>query len=174
MPIEIRPLQPTEHQALSDAARDIWLEHYTPLVGEAQVHYMIDTLQSAGQIKNDLREGYLYWVAVNKDGIIGYCSVKARQDHLFLSKIYVRREYRGQGLARRFFDLVFQYTREQNLPLIRLHVNRSNSTSIAAYKHMGFVIAGELVSDIGQGYVMDDYVMELTLASEEEEDALLY
>ena len=46
---------------------------------------------------------------------------------------------------------------------IRLTVNKYNDKSIAAYEKLGFIKKHEVVFDIGKGYSMDDFEMELTI-----------
>ena len=46
---------------------------------------------------------------------------------------------------------------------IRLTVNKHNDNSIAAYKKMGFETIDSVKTDIGGGYYMDDFVMELPI-----------
>ena len=46
---------------------------------------------------------------------------------------------------------------------IWLTVNKNNSGSIEAYKRMGFNIIDKIITDIGAGFVMDDYKMQLKL-----------
>jgi len=40
-----------------------------------------------------------------------------------------------------------------------LAVNKKNAKAIAAYRKHGFAIRESAVTDIGSGFVMDDYVM---------------
>jgi ribosomal protein S18 acetylase RimI-like enzyme len=44
-----------------------------------------------------------------------------------------------------------------------LNVNKANPT-VAFYKKFGFTITEETVAHIGEGYVMDDYIMTLKIA----------
>ena len=53
--------------------------------------------------------------------------------------------------------------REQNLDTIYLTVNRNNKHAIEVYLKKNFKIAAEEVADIGCGFVMDDYIMELSI-----------
>jgi RimJ/RimL family protein N-acetyltransferase len=42
---------------------------------------------------------------------------------------------------------------------VSLAVNKRNSRAIAAYRKWGFEIEQAVVKDIGDGFVMDDYIM---------------
>jgi len=80
-----------------------------------------------------------------------------------LSKIYVLKDYRGKGIARKAMDFVVSETILAGLGLIRLTVNKNNTGSILAYEKMGFQNMGSVVTEIGSGYVMDDFIMEMEI-----------
>ena len=151
--------------AIAGLAGEIWREHYTPLIGAAQVEYMLAKYQSAEQIYADITEnGFTYFTAETDnpgDGIIGYCGIVPKGDYLLLSKLYVLRAFRGLGAARRMFDEAAAYCkRVYALDKIRLTVNKHNDGSIAVYKKFGFTVVDSVKTDIGSGFYMDDYIME--------------
>ena len=92
--------------------------------------------------------------------LAGYVAFRTDGDKLFLSKLYIHKRFRLRGLAHRSVDLLMRLCREQGLTALYLTVNRENIGSIAAYISMGFRTVREQVTDIGEGYVMDDFVME--------------
>lgn len=148
-------------------ADEIWREHYKPIIGEAQVDYMLAKFQSAEQIYEDIKQNdYVYFTAqhIKHDILVGYCASQPKEDYLFLSKIYVRKDYRGRGIARSFLDEVIALCRyEYNFDKIRLTVNKHNGNSIAAYEKMGFETIDSVKTDIGNSFYMDDFVMELVI-----------
>lgn len=141
-------------------ANIIWREHYTPIIGIEQVDYMIDNFQSAGAMYVQFIEGYEYFMIYNQIKLIGYISVKKQKDSLFLSKIYLAKDFRGQGLGKQAMDFVSKRAIDLKCKSVSLGVNRFNANSIEAYKSMGFKIVGEMITDIGKGFVMDDYKMK--------------
>jgi RimJ/RimL family protein N-acetyltransferase len=159
--IDTRIATEQDAPALARLADEIWSEHYAPLLGQAQVDYMLARFQSQEAIARAIAEGTRYHMALCDGTPVGYLALKPEAAYLFLSKIYVEKGHRGRGIARRFVDLAIQWARDLALPSIRLTVNKGNDGSIAAYKKMGFVIIDKAVTDIGDGYVMDDYIMEL-------------
>lgn len=144
-------------------ANIIWREHYTPIIGIEQVDYMIDNFQSAGAMYVQFIEGYEYFMIYNQIKLIGYISVKKQKYSLFLSKIYLAKDFRGQGLGKQAMDFVSKRAIDLKCKSVSLGVNRFNANSIEAYKSMGFKIVGEMITDIGKGFVMDDYKMEKLL-----------
>ena len=142
-------------------ARDTWMPHYTPIIGAEQVSYMLDTFQSEDAIRRDLHNGYTYELALT-DGIpCGYCATRPDNgDACFLSKLYVLLSCRGRGIARTLAAHAEERARQTGATLLRLTCNKRNAGSLAAYARMGFAISGECVTPIGNGFVMDDFLLE--------------
>ncbi|WP_417600588.1 GNAT family N-acetyltransferase [Owenweeksia hongkongensis] len=154
-------------QQIETLAREIWEEHYTPIIGEAQVAYMLDKFQSVEAMQKQVKEGYEYFMLHEGEELVGYLSFKEEQDELFLSKVYVHSKVRGKGLGKTAIEFVKTEVQKRGLSQIRLTVNKYNHNSIAAYIKMGFAKTREIVMDIGEGYVMDDYEMVLRVGSRE-------
>lgn len=145
---------------IESLAREIWTEHYIPIIGEQQVGYMLDRYQSKQVIKEQIASGVLYFLIKEGHSLIGYIAVQPRGDELFLSKIYLRSSHRARGYGKQAVQYVEALARERGLRKIVLTVNKNNSAAIRAYQKIGFRNVGSLVQDIGSGFVMDDYAME--------------
>ena len=147
-------------QTIENLGFIIWHEHYTPIIGLSQVEYMLDKFQSVVAIENQIQENYSYYILTFDENPVGYLSVVEKDNSLFLSKIYVLKSERGKGIGKFAMGFVQKKAKELKLNSIVLTVNKYNSNAIKAYEKMGFRIIGELVQDIGGGFVMDDYKME--------------
>lgn len=142
----------------------IWHEYFTPLIGAEQVAYMLDKFQSAQAITRQTTSEHMQYFRIMQEGeMVGYTGIREDADALFLSKLYIEKSYRGQGLARQTIDFLTNFCRERHLSKIWLTVNRHNDPAIAAYKAMDFVVVQEQNADIGQGFFMDDYIMEKSI-----------
>ncbi|MDF2936471.1 MAG: family acetyltransferase [Paenibacillaceae bacterium] len=150
-----------EMTELAELAANIWREYYISIITMDQIEYMIGKFQSASAVRNQIEEqGYEYY-AMREDGhTVGYLSVKEDGGKLFLSKFYVAKEHRGKGYASQAMTFLEQLCKDRGLGHIWLTVNRHNESSIGVYQKKGFRTVREQVADIGNGYVMDDYVME--------------
>ncbi|MDA8030391.1 MAG: GNAT family N-acetyltransferase [Alphaproteobacteria bacterium] len=152
--------------AVAALANEIWREHYEPIIGLAQVEYMLEKFQSAAAIAAQIaEEGFCYYL-IRADGDggqgdIGYLGFQREGAVMFLSKLYVKKSARGCGFGARAVGFLRELAREQGMEKIRLTVNKGNALAIAAYERAGFTRTGELVIDIGGGYVMDDFVFEV-------------
>jgi len=142
-------------------AREIWTEHYPPIIGKDQVRYMLDKFQSKDVISAQIKdEGFRYFLIEEEGGYIGYLGVQPKGEQLFLSKIYVRRSERGKGFGKKSVQFLEDLARRLNLRKISLTVNRNNISAVKAYEKMGFKNLGPVVQDIGNGFIMDDFRME--------------
>lgn len=139
-------------------AREIWTEHYTSIIGIEQVNYMLDKFQSNSVIKQQIDEGLHYFLLGN-DIPIGYLALKVESPDLFVSKIYLLASFRNQGYGKLLMQFTENFGQENNCTQLKLTVNKYNLTTIQAYKKLGFTQKREVVFDIGNGYIMDDYEM---------------
>jgi len=126
---------------------------------------MLNKFQSFDAIKNQILRGTEYYRLLRNTDLLGYCSIQKEDDILFISKIYVSKEYRGQKNGGHMLSKLEQIANDRGLSQLRLTVNKNNSKSIEFYKHQGFEVKRALTIDIGQGFVMDDYEMVKNLAS---------
>ncbi len=153
--------------AVVSLAGSIWIEHYTPIIGKAQVLYMLDRFQSLEAISKQIKlDNYKYYlIKKGNDGFIGYLSLipKPEQKELFLSKFYVISKERSKGYGKTAMQFIEDFAKKNNLNKITLTVNKNNMDSIRAYEKMGFRNIGALFTDIGDGFFLDDYKMEKIL-----------
>ena len=147
-------------EAVETLAREIWTEHYIPIIGREQVDYMLSRFQSAQAIEEQIANGCLYFLIREAEEFIGYISIQPKEQELFLSKIYVRSSRRGKGYGRKAVRFAEELAKEKGLGKIVLTVNKNNILAIKAYEAIGFKKVEALVQDIGKGFVMDDYKME--------------
>ena len=160
--ISILPaVQKSQIQELCQVADEVWHEHYAGILSEGQIDYMVEKFQSPEAVRRQMKEeGYQYFLLRLGEETAGYCGIKVEEDRLFLSKLYLRQSCRGHGIARKVMEFLEDMCRRNLLRAIWLTVNKYNSGSIAAYEKMGFHKAYTQTTDIGSGYVMDDYIME--------------
>lgn len=141
-------------------ANEIWHQHFIPIIGEAQVEYMVEKFQSYPAISKQIREnGYEYFRIYLNDTFAGYTGIHSEEDSLFLSKLYIKQDCRGNHLATHTLNFLVQLCKERGLKKIWLTCNKYNDNTLAVYDHLGFKITDEQVADIGNGFVMDDYIL---------------
>ncbi len=146
---------------LEKLACEIWTEHYTPIIGREQVEYMLNKYQTKDAVFSQIKdEGYRYYLIESERQALGYIAVLPKKESLFLSKYYVHISHRRKGIGRKALEFIEQLANDLKLKKIYLTVNKNNKTAITVYEKMGFRNTGPIVTDIGNGFIMDDYKME--------------
>ena len=155
----------TELKAVAELAGMIWHECFTDIISEGQIDYMVEKFQSyKAMTKQIIEQDYSYFAVRENDELCGYIGVKPeKDDRFFLSKLYLRSDKRGRGIASQMLKKVFEEAKNFGKEKVYLTVNKHNERAIAVYLRTGFEIADKVVTDIGNGYVMDDFTMEYTL-----------
>ena len=159
--IEIKLAHTTpDYQQIESLADTIWREHYIPITGIGQVEHMLKKYQSTQAISTQVEaEGFEYFVLAY-DGIpIGYISIRKEKEWLFLSKIYVLSDYRGNKIGKTAMQFIEEKAKLYHLKIIMLTVNKNNTNAIRTYEKLGFINVGPVVKNIGNGFIMDDYQM---------------
>ena len=154
-----------EIKELCALAKEIWNEYSICFISQEQIDYMLEKFQSEQIVKGQIHfQNYQYYFIEEDGENIGYFAVQKQKDNLFLSKIYIRKDFRGKGYFRKTFtNAIAPIARELELPKITLTVNKYNFASIMAYEKLGFDRVDSKEFDIGNGYIMDDYIYEFVL-----------
>jgi ribosomal protein S18 acetylase RimI-like enzyme len=160
----VRVEDQAQMKRIADLARTIWSEHYPSIIGQAQVDYMLVSFHSLESIQKQIQqEGYRFYFVLSDGDEAGYFAIQSKKGELFLSKFYLSKEYRGLGLSRQMMGFIESIAKENGLKRICLTTHKRNEKALRAYKGLGFKIVGPVLTDIGEGYIMDDYQLEKTI-----------
>ena len=156
---------PKQTEELARLAGTIWREYWPATIGAAQTEYMIEHFQSLAAIERDMAEhAYEYWfVRAADDGrIVGYTGghVEPETNRFFVSKIYLLASERGKHFASAVIAFYENLCRTRGLRALYLTVNKHNELGIRTYTAKGFETIDAVETDIGSGFIMDDYIME--------------
>lgn len=167
MKLQFIPVETKEQVCLLASLADkVWHEFFPGIITVEQVDYMVERFQSEKALTKQItEEGYDYFLLELNSISIGYVGIHIEEDtkKLFLSKLYLLKSYRGKGYASQTFEFLKGIATAYQLKVIYLTVNRGNGHSVDVYKNWGFVTVKEEAADIGNGFVMDDYIMEYAL-----------
>lgn len=145
---------------VTELANEIWQEYYIEIITQEQIDYMLKKFQSVEAILKQIEEGFEYYLMVVNGVRIGYVSIKQEEHQLFLSKFYIQRDERGKGFASQAMAWLTDICKQRNLQYIWLTVNRHNELAKAVYEKKGFRLLRTEIADIGNGFVMDDWIMQ--------------
>lgn len=142
----------------------IWPIAYKEVITKEQIEYMLNMMYSIESLENQLEKGHVFLLAKENNEFVGYASYELNIDNsekAKLHKLYVLPETQGKGYGKLLVDnIVKEVVNAKNTALF-LNVNKKNK-AIDFYKKYGFEISKTMVLDIGNGFVMDDYIMEIT------------
>lgn len=164
MNLTMQPVSDAQIETLAALADEIWHEFFPSILTEGQINYMVEKFQSAPAMRDQIaNNGYRYYFVMLDGETIGYIGIQPEDELLFLSKLYLKKEYRGHGYGRQMIDFVVQQARELGKSGVYLTVNRFNDGSVGVYRATGFEMVRTQATDIGSGYIMDDYVFQLSV-----------
>jgi|SRR3954465_6233581 len=148
---------------IRDLADRIWRKHYLPIIGIKQIEFMLAKMYSPESIVKQMQEQQQYTIAYDDTGkAIGYISISTTDNkNYYLHKFYIDTDKQSKGIGSEVFNYILN-----TLPTaetIELTVNRENYKSINFYFKNGFVIKEVANFDIGEGYFMNDFVMQKKL-----------
>lgn len=142
---------------LFSVVQNIWQEVFTPIIGSKQVDYMLKNYQSIENIQSEIAQDAHYFLLTYQDKFVGYTAYEESEEQIYISKLYLDSTLRGKGLTSDIFNWYEELAKGKKL---HLNVNQGNELAIAVYEHRGFKRVGERYVDIGEDYVMNDYIYE--------------
>ncbi len=164
--ILLRPATEADISVIRALSSRIWREHYPGIITNAQIDFMLQKMYNADVIRDEMeKKGYRYIIVANGKAPVGYISYRFENtEHaVLISKLYLLPSLHGRGVGARMLQFVKDDALRAGAKLVYLYVNKNNAKAIRAYERFGFSKARALVTDIGSGFVMDDYRMELEL-----------
>ncbi len=161
--VTVRPADKMELAIVRKLACHIWPRAYAGIITEEQIRHMLDRYYDVAVMWEEMDRRGVCYAFIEIDGQpSGYLSFEAlrAEKSAFLHKLYLLPEFHGIGAGALALDWVEHAAARVGLRFVKLRVNKNNATAIRAYLRRGFRFAGDVVTDIGGGFVMDDYWME--------------
>jgi diamine N-acetyltransferase len=148
---------------IQQIAEKAWRPTYSHILSEEQTIYMLDMMYGTEVLMKQINSQVEFFLAVEEDQVIGYFAMEITEpSQMKLHKIYLDPDQKSKGVGSQIIAFIKAFGIQAGVKQIELNVNKSNS-AVQFYEKMGFLRAREMVLDIGNGYVMDDYVMQLNL-----------
>ena len=159
--IEIKPADKTNVPLLQRLAYIIWSVAYKDILSKEQLAYMLDKMHSIQALTKLIDDGHQFIIPY-EDGVAkGYACYKIYPDKARIEKLYVLPDQHKKGIGKLLLNYIIEKSK-QEVNIIELNVNRQNN-AVDFYKKVGFEILKEVNIPIGEGYFMNDYVMQKKL-----------
>ena len=166
MDIVISPLAAADVEAVAALARRVWQHTYLGIISQEQIDYMLEQRYRAQLVKEELGTPTIWWDQASVDGqLAGFvsCLLTATAGEMKLDKLYVDPARQRLGIGARLIEQVVRRAVQARCEALILAVNKRNERAIVAYRKHGFVVRESVCVDIGNGFVMDDFIMAKSL-----------
>ncbi len=163
--VAIRQADLDDVNTIGFLAQQIWPQAYGDILSKEQLAYMLHRIYNPLSLKDQmLKQHHSFLVAELDDEPVGFASFsKIEPPGVYkLHKLYVRTDIQGKGLGKALVNAVLEEIRPLKAGALHLNVNRHNKAK-EFYERFGFRVIREEDIDIGNGYFMNDYVMEMEL-----------
>lgn len=141
-----------------------WPATYGEILSEPQMHYMLATMYNTDTLSRQLEEGHHFVLAELEGKAVGFAGYSSTEDAgvYKLHKLYVLPNIQKEGAGKSLLSYVIENAKEAGATHLQLNVNRFNNAK-QFYEKKGFQVIREEDIDIGNGFFMNDYVMEISL-----------
>ena len=151
---------------IQELAKEIWPFAYGEILSLDQLEYMLDKFYSIKSLTDQINTfHHEFFLAVRHNVPVGFISIGKYADDSSVSilhKIYVLPKLQGKKIGKSLLLFAIEKAKLDGASVLQLNVNRNNK-AFHFYIKNGFEVMLEEDIDIGSGYFMNDYRMELTL-----------
>lgn len=151
---------------IQEVAESTWPISYREIISPEQIRYMLDKMYNSTKIGEAITDPeQAFWLAEENGKVLGFCGIEhgySEQTVTRIHKLYILPDTQGSGLGKILMNHVESEAKKHGSTKLHLNVNKQNK-AVGFYQKHGFVTDYEEVLDIGNGYVMDDYVMIKTI-----------
>jgi ribosomal protein S18 acetylase RimI-like enzyme len=157
----IREADKSDAHVISILAHAVWPDAYGNILSEVQLKHMLDLFYSEKALHEQIDANHRFLLAESSAETVGFASFS--HDHTAgaykIHKLYVHPLVQGKRVGENLMAKIISEVKKSNASVIRLNVNRHNPAR-GFYEKNGFTVVGEEDIAIGEGYFMNDYIME--------------
>lgn len=163
--IKIKQATSEDIPVIKKLAYDIWPGTFAKILSEEQISYMLELMYSLDSLEDQFQKGHRFILVSDNNTQVGFAGYEMNYKNLpktKIHKIYVTHNTQGKGVGRKIIEHFSHIaSKHQNHTLV-LNVNRFNP-AVKFYKKIGFTIINTEDINIGNGFLMEDFVMEKTI-----------
>ena len=159
---------PESLQIIREIAADIWPKTFAKILSPEQISYMMNMVYSPEVMERELA-GNMSFNLLEIDGEAAGYAVFSAYDQMpetaKLHKLYLKEKFHSCGVGQQMLNYVQDVCRKRSFKRLILAVNKQNTRAIKAYERNGFVTYKAVCNPIGNGFFMDDYLMQKELGA---------
>jgi diamine N-acetyltransferase len=158
--LSIRKANEADIELIRELCFKVWPQTYSHIISAGQIEYMLHLMYSPNALQKQMTEGAIFIILYDEEMPVGFASYQQLASQLFkLHKLYVLPQMQGKGAGAFIIQFIENEIASTVEVVLQLQVNKYNRAK-NFYEKLGFAVAEEIVFDIGNGYVMDDYIMQ--------------
>jgi ribosomal protein S18 acetylase RimI-like enzyme len=160
--MKIRKASKDEISIIQEIAYKTWPDAYAEILSQEKITYMLDLMYSTEALKKQMESGHIFLIINKNDTELGFVSFEvscSNSTFTKIQKIYILPEAQGNGIGRLLINEVEKHCKTFGNTKLFLNVNRHNKAQFM-YQKLGFEISKSEDVPIGNGFYMNDYVME--------------
>ncbi|MBP9102375.1 MAG: GNAT family N-acetyltransferase [Chitinophagaceae bacterium] len=159
--ITIRNATVNDIDLIRELTFKVWPQTYSSSISKEQIDYMLEMMYSKKSLADQIAEGSKFIIVQDNNKPVGFASYKQVESAIYkLDKIYILKTQQGKGTGKFVIEYILQQIKNEGASSLQLQVNRHNKNAKSFYKKNGFSVIQEADFEIGNGYFMNDYVME--------------
>ena len=141
----------------------VWPQTYAALLTPQQIEYMLDLMYSEESLRRQMSEGAQFIAVYDAGEPVGFASYQQIKPAVYkLHKLYVLPSQQGKGTGRFMIDWIINEITPLGARALQLQVYKKNKAK-SFYEKLGFAVIKDINIDIGNGFFMDDYLMQIEL-----------
>ncbi len=160
--MKVRRARIEDIPAIQQIAKDTWPDTYSGIISQEQIDYMLDMMYNANTLTEQMSADHYFFIAEQDSKPIGFAGCSPYSPSLSLRwklhKLYVLPTVQRSGAGKALSEAVVAVAKDNGATELVLNVNKNNPAYAYYLKH-GFTVLENMILDIGNGYVMDDYVL---------------
>ena len=138
----------------------VWPQTYSAIITKEQIDFMLEMMYSEASLTDQMNNGNQFIIINDTNEPVGFAAYQEIEPSLFkLHKIYILATQQGKGTGKFLINHIIHIIKQLGAVSLQLQVNRDNKARFF-YEKNGFTIIQEADFDIGNGFFMNDYVME--------------
>jgi len=163
--IQLESMTAADFETVAQLGEKIWRSHYASIISNAQIDYMLADRYTPAKLCLYLNAKDRWFELLKVSGSsVGYCSyaLTGSPAEMKLEQLYLLPEFQHKGHGKTMLQYIEKQARTNGISTLMLQVNKYNASAIEFYHKAGFVVREQAVFEIGNGFAMDDYVLEKT------------
>jgi ribosomal protein S18 acetylase RimI-like enzyme len=150
---------------IQSIAHRTWPDTFGKILSQAQIDYMLHSFYDLPHLQEQNEKGHIFLLADESGEKLGFTGFEMNQEpgKTKIHKIYILPDAQGKGIGKKLIQAITEIALENEQTNILLNVNKYNEGAIDFYENLGFINIKSEIIDIGNGYVMDDFVFEIKI-----------